>query len=246
MIKVLHKGLNILEFLAKKPQGSTLGEIAEAIGEKVTTTSNIVQVLAKRNYVERTGRRWKLGIGVYMLANNTEDYHKVLCELAEPILKKLSVFTGSVTVLTIWNNSERYVLLTVADESKITVNRNYAEKAKVYKTATGRVLIAYQSEEEIDRYMEKNGTVDGKTLTEEQLKEFKAELTEIKKQGYAVRRKDQVFSAGVPVFGLNGQVLFSIGLYMPEFRVTDEGKIIKELQKAADALAYEIKTIHVF
>ena len=53
MIKVLHKSLNVLEYISRYPEGQPLSSIAAAIGEKPTTTSNIVQVLAKRNYLER-------------------------------------------------------------------------------------------------------------------------------------------------------------------------------------------------
>ena len=58
MIKVLHKALNVLEFISRYPEGQPLSAIAAAIGEKATTTSNIVQVLAQRNYLERKDGKW--------------------------------------------------------------------------------------------------------------------------------------------------------------------------------------------
>ena len=59
MIKVLHKALNILEYISGFPEGQTLTAIANAIGEKNTTTSNIIHVLAERNYLERCSNGYR-------------------------------------------------------------------------------------------------------------------------------------------------------------------------------------------
>lgn len=242
MIKVLHKALNIIEFLAKYPDGKSLAEIAEAIGEKVTTTSNIVRVLAKRNYLEKAGKRWQLGIAAYMLTNATREYDKMLCDLAEPILKKLSVITGSSTVLSVWKNNERYVLLRVEDKAKIRVTKSWPEKGKVFKTLTGMTLLAYQPSDVIEEYIAKNSVVDGKKLTDEQIEEFKNILAVIKSKGYHIRDNGEGLAAAAPIFNSNGSVKIAIGLHnISSASVINADRIVEDIQKAAEALEKAIK-----
>lgn len=245
MIKVLHKALNIIEFLAKHPDGKSLWEIAEFLGEKVTTTSNIVQVLAKRNYLEKDGKRWRLGIGAYTITNATREYDGILCTLAEPVLKKLSVITGASTVLSIWKNNERYIILRIEDHSKITVGRRWPEKGQAIKTLTGNVLLAYQSSEVINEYIAKNPVVDDRELTEEQIEEFKSSLGEVRKKGYYIRDNGRVLSAAAPVFNINGSVTIAIGLYgIPIFPTLNTDKIVGDIQKAAEELEVVLQDIN--
>ena len=60
MIKVIHKALNILEYLARHEEGVSLSAIAAHIEERTTTTSNIVKDLSDRGYLERVNGKWKL------------------------------------------------------------------------------------------------------------------------------------------------------------------------------------------
>lgn len=245
MIKVLHKALNIIEFLARYPGGKSLIEIAEFLGERVTTTSNIVQVLAKRNYLEKTGKLWHLGIAAYMLTTATTEYDKELCNIAEPILKKLSVITNSAVTLTVWENNERYVLLRVENESKIKKIKSLPEKGRVFKTVSGRVLLAYQSDEVIEEYIAKNSVVDGEKLTEDQLEEFKASLADIRCKGYYAREDGDKFSATVPIFDTDGSVKTAIGIYnMPLSGVQNVEKTVGYVQKTAELLKKAIQDVN--
>lgn len=244
MIKVLHKALNIIEFLAKYPNGKSLSEIAEFLGENLTTTSNIVKVLAKRNYLEKIGKRWRLGIAAYMLTSATREYNKMLCDLAEPIIKKLSVITGSLVTLSIWENNERYVLLRIGDKSKMPRSGCLPEKGKVLKTISGRVLLAYQSEEVIEEYIAKNRVVDGKIMTDEQIEEFKDSLTLIRSKGYYARENGNVFEATVPIFDADGGVKTAVGIYdMPLDDVQSVEKTVRYVQKAADEIEKALRSI---
>ena len=157
MIKVIHKALNILEYLSTKPEGETLSAIAAHIGEKTTTVSNIVQVLAKRNYLERSDGKWTLGIGAYMLTGASHRYDRALCSKAEPILQRLAAQTAAEAVLSVWRGQERFVLLRASDKSSVTVNHNYPESKTVFHTATGMILLAEQTPAVIDAYIAENG-----------------------------------------------------------------------------------------
>lgn len=241
MIKVLHKSLNILEYLSRHPDGASLTNIADAIGEKTTTTSNIVQVLAKRNYLERNGGRWKLGVSAYMLAGRAYNYDEVLCAAAEPILCRLAEETASAAVLSIWRNNERYVILRVADESDITVNLNYPESGKVYITVSGMILLAYQPEDVIRAYIAKHGTPDNEDPTDVEISEFCAKLSEYRKKGFCMGDDEQIFDIAAPVSSKGGIVNTAIGVFLPRFRAGDPEEIQKSLLSAAAELKKKMR-----
>lgn len=236
MIKVIHKALNILEYLSAKPEGESLSAIAAHIGEKPTTVSNIVQVLAKRNYLERADGRWKLGVSAYMLTGSVQDYDRVLYSKAQPILQRLSAETAATVTLTMWRGLERYALLRVSDDSAVTVNRHYPEANDVYRTPTGIVLLAEQPEETIDAYIAANGVPGSKAPTQEEIAGFKEKLCQQKKAGLCARANDVVFEAAVPVHDVSGRVRTAIGLYLPLFRANDREELVSAMLRAAKEL----------
>ncbi len=228
MIKVLNKALNILEFLAKHPEGAALSAVAESIGEKATTTSNIVKVLADRGYLERTDSGWKLGISAFVLSGNRMDYDRVLTETAGSVLASLADKTGTAAVLSVWRSGKRYVLMRIEDKSDITVNREYPDAKDVYRTATGMVLLALRDDATIAGYIAENGIPNESDPSEEAVNEFKKLLKEIRDNGYLIREKQNIFEAAAIVRDPDGMTHTAIGIFMPLFRAHD-----KELLKVS-------------
>lgn len=236
MIKVLHKALNILEYLSTCPEGQTLTNIAEHIGEKTTTVSNIVQVLAKRNYLERVNGRWKQGISAYLLTGSVMDYDRALYSIAEPVLRELAAETETTAVLSVWRGHERFVLLRIADKSAVTVNRSYPEATEVYRTATGMMLLAEQPVKVIDAYITANGIPDIESPSKKAAASFRAALSLCREKGFYIREKESIFEAAAPLRDTSGQARTAVGIFLPLFRVTEREKLIASLIKATRKL----------
>ena len=236
MIKVLHKALNILEFLSRYPEGQTLTAIADAIGEKTTTASNIVQVLAKRNYLERQNGRWKLGVSAYMLTGSAPDYDRALCVTAEPILRELAAAAEATAVLSLWRGHERYVLLRIADDSAVTVNKSYPEATEVYGTATGMLLLAAQPDEVIDAYIAEHGVPGIAEPSENAVAAFRTVLSLSVEKGSYIREKESIFEAAAPVRDPDGTVRTAVGIFLPLFRAENREHLVKLLKDATAKL----------
>lgn len=236
MIKVIHKALNILEYLAGKTAGASLSSIAEHIGEKPTTTSNIVGDLAARGYLERVDGKWKLGIGAYMLTGASHSYDRVLCTKAEPILHRLAAQTAAEAVLSVWRGQERYVLLRASDHSSVTVNRNYPESKMVFSTATGMILLAEQPPAVIDAYIAENGIPGILHPTEEAVQQFRLSLETYRRVGCYHREKGDIFEAAVSVHDTMGNLCAAIGIFLPLFRAQNKNDLIQALHSAANEL----------
>jgi len=240
MIKVLHKALNVLEFLARCPEGQGLSAIAAAIGEKPSTTANIVQVLAQRNYLERVDGKWKLGISAYLLTGSSSDYDRTVCCRAEPLLRALAAETRATAVLSVWRGQERYVLLRIADGSPVTVNGEYPETKDIYGTATGILLLSAQEASLIDAHVAGNGVPGNPLPTPEQIAAFRARLEDCRRQGYYFRETEEIFEAAAPVRDAAGRVRTSVGIFLPLFRVSDRAPLIAALLRTTEALEREM------
>ena len=236
MIKVIHKALNILEYLARHEEGSSLSAIAAHIEERTTTTSNIVKELSDRGYLERVNGKWKLGIGAYMLTGSARDYDRVLCAVAEPILHRLAAGTQAQAVLSVWRGQERYVLLRASDASAVTVNRDYPEAKQVYSTATGMMLLAEQSRETIDAYIAENGIPGMAAPTDDAIDAFCASLEQNRRRGFYLREKGDIFEAAVTVRDRSGSLCAAIGIFLPLFRADDKEALIRALRESAKEL----------
>ncbi|MBQ7981981.1 MAG: helix-turn-helix domain-containing protein [Clostridia bacterium] len=236
MIKVIHKVLNILEYLARHEEGVTLSAIAAHIEERTTTTSNIVKDLSDRGYLERVNGKWKLGIGAYMLTGSARDYDRVLCAVAEPILHRLAEKTQAQAVLSVWRGQERYVLLRASDASAVTVNRDYPETKQVYSTATGMILLAEQSPEVIDAYIAENGIPGIAEPSDTAIASFRAVLEQNRRRGCYLREKGDIFEAAVAVHDETGSLCAAIGIFLPLFRAGNKEALIRALREAAAEL----------
>ena len=239
MIKVLHKALNILETVASSDDGMTLGEIAAAIDEKSTTASNIVQVLYKRNYLEKLPGKggYRLGSSAYMLGDvNGGRYGDTLRKAAVGVLTRLTEATDAKSVLTVWRNGDRQVLLRIEDDSPITVNDNY-KMTTVYQNVTGMLMLACRDEETIREYVRKHGMPSPEEMKAESIEELLEKLDGLRRAGFYSRTRRQIFEAAAMVQQGNANPDTAIGLFMPAFRAGDRDEISERLMYAAKELS---------
>lgn len=236
MIKVLHKALDILEYISNdKDKQYSLTEIAQAINEKPTTCSNIVMTLLKRGYVERTGKRgYKLGIMAYKLVNMA-GYDVALVAAAKKTLKKFSNQIGADSVLSVLKNKRKHALIRIESESIIKVDFSALDISDPYLTSTGLLLLAYEEEFIVKELIKQYG-IPSIFSSEEEYIGF---LSGVRNDGYlSMTIKKEVAEVAAPII-VNGNVIAAIGVYMPKYKFTSEfSKIVIDcILKAAKEIA---------
>lgn len=244
MIKVLHKALNILEAVATSGDGMTLSEIAAAIDERTTTASNIVQVLYRRNYLDKLPGKngYRLGSASRMISDiDTGQYGSSLIDAASDILTKLSADTESRSVLTVWRNGERHVMLRVEDVSPVTVNVNQPA-TNLYQNATGIMLLACRDSTTIRRYIEQNGLPTQLYMRVADAEEMISRLEWIRETGVYCRDRGEIFEAAAAVGLGGGTIDAAIGIFLPSFRAGDRTVLTARLQAAARELEAKFRT----
>ena len=111
----------------------------------------------------------------------------------------------------------------------------------IYETASGRLLLSYLSEKELDRFLQHSDLPDSELWTEASTKEGLVEaLCKIKKEQLAITHmvNRHVKGFAVPIF-VGEQVVGSLSVFVPEYRcaATRQKEIIHVLKESAAAIS---------
>lgn len=244
MIQVIHRALNILEFIAQHPNRDfSLTDIADQQQLNHGTCANILKTLVTRGYVEQLGHKkgYRLGAMSYHLTRN-KAYRRDLITAADQPMQQLTQAVNETSLLAIVLNDRRITLHSVECDHDIQARGNVDRP--VYDSATGRLLLAYRSDIEQARFARTYGLPTDEMwpgiATEDGLVEALAQLREAGLSVVLTNR--HIVGLAVPVHQ-QGQVVAALGVFLPETRFTDAhcGEIIRELRAAAEQIDKALK-----
>jgi len=237
MVQVLIKAFDILELVAQRNgQSITLTEIANELQLNQATAANINKTLVHKGYLEHIGKKkgYRLGPAAYRLTNEVAYGHD-LVNTAREVMEKLTAHLNESCLLGVLRNYKRYILHVVNSAQEIQVQLR--SERNVYETASGRLLLAYLSEKELERFIQHNGLPDP-ALWEEgnSMEKLQEALALIKKEGLAITFMGNRHLRGfaVPIV-VNGIVMAGLSVFLPEYRCSEtrQQEIIRALKSGA-------------
>jgi DNA-binding IclR family transcriptional regulator len=247
MVQVLIKAFDILELVAQR-QGTpiSLTEISAELDINQATAANIINTMVEKDYLEHIGKKkgYRLGPACFRL-NNSEPYEQHLLNAAKEAMRVLTEEVKESSLLGIMRNQKRYIVH-VENSSQVIQVQARSER-NMYDTASGRVLLAYLSEKELDRFLLSNGLPEGnswegvsdkKTL----LAAFEKIKTEKLTTTYVYGREIKGFAA--PIFK-NNSVVASLSVFIPEYRCTasKEKEIVANLRATCEKINKNMENI---
>lgn len=241
MIQVLHRAFDILELCAKNAERIyTLSEIADKLKLNNTTCANILKTLVARNYIEQVGYKkgYRLGAKAYHLTGNF-SFRRDLVQLAKKQMEELVEDLNETCILSILRKTDlkRIVLHEVESKNELSVKTTVEKDA--YNAATGRLLLAYLQEKEIDAIIEKFGMPNTAIWPEANSKQkLKKEFAEIQKSEIVFQYdRNHIVGLAIPI-RKDDKVIASLGIYMPEMRYQGEMKkvAVNRLREAVNQI----------
>ena len=219
MIQVINRALDILEYIAHEPEKpKNLGEIASSLNLNAGTCANIIKTMVTRNYIEKIDKQkgYCLGQMAYRLSGN-EGYQKRLVDAAREEMEMLTKKTNENSLLCMIRDDMRVVIHKVQSDNDLQANT--AREKRVYDTSSGRLLVAFMDDDELEKFIEKydlpardewDTVTDRKSLTKQ--------INKIKKEGYASQiTSNQIIGLAFPV-RQGGKIMASLSVYMPVVR----------------------------
>ena len=245
MIHSVQKAMQILTVISdQRGEPVTMKEISEKISLPRPTCAHLLATLARDGYVRRISHTlgYTLGPATYYLSRYGR-YEKDLVTLARPVMRWMEHQTHATIVLAVIENRQKYIIECFDNEQKIFSEQSLIRADDIYRTATGRVILAQMDREAVKAVWETNGIPNEDWEDIKSYEELLDALAEIKKQGVVVtggspRKEDAAKGFACPIFQ-KGTCVGALGVAWIRTSESDaelaalEEKLCKTLLKGA-------------
>ena len=246
MVKSAERVIMIFEFVCRKNEGFTHSEIAESLDIPKSSLTALLGNLVARSYLnfDPFSKRYSLGPQLLSLAGHFLENLDVV-QVGKPIMKELCNATGESVGLAVISGNQALFVGKENSSQAIMGTLEIGAQLPFYATASGKVLLAFKTDREIQDYF--NNTplipITEKTITDPDV---------IRRQIQAIRKgeiaeceqeyQDWVSAFGAPVFDMSGKVVASLTVDAPTFRIDEEKMKLfqKELKKYAAAFSRQL------
>lgn len=216
-IPAIDKMLDILDLLLAEPDGASIAAICEGTTVPRSTVYRILNTLAARGVVTRTGDGvYQLGYRLVNLAKGVRRELKRddLIRLVHPILIELAAATGETCKLSVLAELEAEVIDVVTSERAMAPTSKVGSTFPLHAGAASKALLAHAPEQ--TRTAVLKGKLSGltpNTLTSERA--LLDELEEIARTGLSHDRGEwspAVHAIAAPIYGLDGTVTAALSV----------------------------------
>lgn len=225
-VRSVEKALDIISTFSEDQTQLSLLEICKMINMPKSTVYRLLSTLEIRGFIEHsqiTGK-YQLGLPFVKLSNIVLKNYD-LKETALPVMTELRDKTGETINLYAKRDLERVCIEKVEGFHNLRRFSAIGDILPLYCGASGKLLLAFQSEEEIERILQQAGL---KSWTKNTITEFGAirkELAQIRAQGHAYSRGERevgVASVAAPIKNNKGLVVAAISISGPDVRFTED------------------------
>ncbi|MGB5948202.1 MAG: IclR family transcriptional regulator [Parvibaculum sp.] len=199
----LEKGLDILEYLSERGDGSTLAQVADGIERTKGEIFRMLAVLEARGYVEREDERYRVTDKLFRVGMRRPKY-RALADIATPLMRDFSEATRYPCHLAIPTGGQIVVIARAEGPDLVGVTVRIGYRQPFLVTGSGYCLLSFMSEASRLRAFEairaENDSVDWAAL--------ETRLAQIRKQGRVVepsRIMDGVWDVSCPILGPDGK-----------------------------------------
>jgi len=244
-VQVLDRSFQILDALAAAPDDVSPVELATRLRLHKSTIHRLLVVLEQQRFIRRTpdGR---YGLGTKLIEMGTRAIAKLdLGERAAPVLRQLAQETGETAHISVLSGTEMMSIGNVPGRWTLTTPSTVGRRTKIYCTSLGKAFIAFLPDDRREDLLRRVPLTSHTRRTITDPTALGEELARIRRRGYAVDNEEVeegLRCIGAPVRDFTGEVIGSLGIAGPVFRV-QKGRL-SELSslvvKAADQLSVEL------
>ncbi|WP_206952191.1 IclR family transcriptional regulator [Trinickia acidisoli] len=232
----LDKGLDILELLSEQKDGLTRAEIMKALGRNASEIYRMLERLVARQYAVRSagGDRYSLSLKLFALAHRHPPMNRFISE-ALPVMQSFAEEAEQSCHLTVYDRGNLLVIAQVDGPGTWGLSIRLGSHVGLIDTASGQVMLAFQSEVERARMLAEHTKVKGEIALGGAA--LTTTFASIRTEGHL--RKDSAQTFGVtdvtfPILGPSGHAIAV--LTTPYMRRIDE-YVAPSLEQVSTLLA---------
>ena len=243
-IQSVDRALDILELYLHSPEELSVKEISEAMGLSKSTVHGLIKTLEQRGYLKQNpgNMKYRLGMKLFSLGNVVAD-HLDIRRIARPVIRRLVDNIKETVHLAVLNGDEVVYTEKVEGPGALRMYSQVGRRVPVYCTGVGKVILAFQDEETVERLLSKETlrALTPHTITDKA--KLKAHLAAIREQGYALDNEEIELGlrcVAAPIYDHQGKVFASISCAGPAIRMS--GGLDSKIKAMKDA-ALEISRL---
>ena len=222
-VQSVDRALTILELLARDGEAGVT-EIAQELGVHKSTAFRLLATLETHRLVEQEGDRgrYRLGVGNLRLAGATTARLDLVTE-ARPVCRQLASDTGETVNITVRSETSALYLDQVAGSSALQSHNWVGQHIPLHATSNGKVLLSELNDDDLKAALRELPRFTDATVTSRQ--KLKAELAEVREAGYALAVDELergLTAAAAPIRSAHGDIIASMSISGPTFRLTDD------------------------
>jgi len=236
----LEKGLDIVEALAKEPEGLTSAEISERLGRPMGQLFRMLVVLQQRGYVayQADSERYELTLKLFEIAHGLGPVRR-LNLVAGPLMKQLSQDIGQSCHLVIYYAGKGHVVVQQNAPSARVLSVRLGAEAPLFDSCSGHILLAFAEDSDREEMLEAISSAHRKPSTQA----LRKIIERVRADGSECVPSAQIQGVqdiGYPVFDHAGRVTAALVVPFLEFLDGSHPVKINAAQKAIKKIAQEI------
>jgi len=242
-VQAVDKAFRILEHLAREGECGVT-DLARAIGGQKSTAFRLLATLREAGYIQRDEDSEKYSLSLKLFRIGSGAIRSLdLNRAALPVVGRLAKLSSETVHLCILDNDQVLYLHKIEStfSLKVTMVSRVGFVTPLYCTGVGKVLLAWQEEEYIQRYLRDVRLVRFTESTITDPMALVSELQKIRIKGYAYDDEEHelgVRCAAAPIFDMYGDIAAALSVSGPSVRmVSRQMEAVRELVKDS---AFEI------
>ena len=225
IIQSVSHALDVLEEFHGDVDELGVTELSKKLKLHKNNVFRILATLQSRNYIEqnKANENYRLGIRCLELGQ-TFIHQRGMLKQANPVLQELAEKTGETSYVSIMRGNEVVYLDSVEPETTVRVVSRLGFHMPTHATAAGKVLVAFESEEDLRKRF--SGELKSYTKnTFRTVEELFRDLEAVREKGYATDLEE--FEEGLrcvasPIRDYTRKVIGALSVSGPAHRLADE------------------------
>lgn len=249
-IQSIRRACEVLETVARSTDGIGLAELSRTLGLHTSTTFHIAKTLLTLGYLRQIeqSRFYRIGRPLFTLASAALDEVE-LVSVARPVLAALANATGETSYFGVMSGGKLVVLAKHDGSGSIRINDRIGNVRPLHCTALGKVILSTFEPEQFEAFLRDTELPIFTSKTIKTVEQLRQEIAEVRRCGVAFddgEVSEELRCAAVPVFNFTSQVIGSLGISGPGWRLSIQAlhKNTATLQQAAERLSSELGARH--
>ena len=240
-VQSVDRALLLLELLAQSGGRLAITDLAASSGLSLSTVHRLLASLTARGYVRQDpDRRYALGTALLPLGDAAT---RLLSSWAMPFLSQLAEHCGETSNLAVLEDDHVTYVAQAPGRHRMRMFTEVGRRVLPHSTAVGKVLLAWQGDEQVRRIVTRLGLPSRTPRTVTTLASLRAELAAVRERGWSVDDEEEevgVRCMAVPV-GPGHRAVAAVSVSAPASRLeVGQRDVVEALQRVATDLARSI------